>query len=82
MLPVPTAALPLIRSVAGPCVLPTAKRLLHLMVGAILTTGRRTISHLLRAIRGLLKILTPVPGGLAFSLGTAGVTVEEGTKTS
>ncbi len=53
MLPVPTAALPLLRSVAGACVLPTAKRLLHLMVGAILTTGRRTISHLLRAIRGL-----------------------------
>lgn len=53
MLPVPTAALPLLRSVAGACVLPTAKRLLHLMVGAILTTGRRTISNLLRAIRGL-----------------------------
>jgi hypothetical protein len=55
MLPVPTAALPLLRSVAGACVLPTAKRLLHLMVGAILTTGRRTISNLLRAIRGLAK---------------------------
>jgi hypothetical protein len=53
MLPLPTAALPLLRSVAGACVLPTAKRLLHLMVGAILTTGRRTISNLLRAIRGL-----------------------------
>jgi hypothetical protein len=55
MLPLPTAALPLLRSVAGACVLPTAKRLLHLMVGAILTTGRRTISNLLRAIRGLAK---------------------------
>lgn len=55
MLPVPAAALPLLRSVAGACVLPTAKRLLHLMVGAILTTGRRTISNLLRAIRGLAK---------------------------
>jgi DDE superfamily endonuclease len=53
MLPVPEAALPLLRSVAGACVLPTAKRLLHLMVGAILTTGRRTISNFLRAIRGL-----------------------------
>jgi DDE superfamily endonuclease len=55
MLPLPTAALPLLRSVAGACVLPTAQRLLHLMVGAILTTGRRTISNLLRALRGLAK---------------------------
>jgi hypothetical protein len=55
MLAVPTAALPLVRSVAGACVLPAAKRLLHLMVGAILTTGRRTISNLLRAIGGLAK---------------------------
>jgi DDE superfamily endonuclease len=53
MLPLPTAALPLLRSVAGACVLPTAQRLLHLMVGAILTTGRRTISNLLRALRGM-----------------------------
>src|SRR5271157_1894062 len=32
--------------------------------------------------RGLFKTLTPVPGGLAFSLGAACVTVEKGQKTS
>ena len=53
MIALPQAALPLLRSVAGACVLPTAKRLLTLMLGAILTTGRRTISNLLRAVRGL-----------------------------
>ena len=53
MFALPRAALPLLRSVAGACVLPTAKRFLTLMFGAILTTGRRTISNLLRAVRGL-----------------------------
>ena len=32
--------------------------------------------------RGLFKTLTPIPGGLAFSLGAACVTVERGQKTS
>ena len=53
MFALPKAALPLFRSVAGACVLPTAKRFLALMFGAILATGRRTISNLLRATRGL-----------------------------
>jgi DDE superfamily endonuclease len=53
MFPLPEAALPLLRSVAGACVLPTAQRLLSLMVGSILTTGRRTISNPLRTLRGL-----------------------------
>ena len=53
MFALPKAALPLFRSVAGACVLPTAKRLLTLMVGAILATGRRTITNLLRAVGGL-----------------------------
>jgi DDE superfamily endonuclease len=53
MFALPKAALPLLRSVAGACVLPTARRFLSLMFAAILTTGRRTISNLLRAIPGL-----------------------------
>jgi DDE superfamily endonuclease len=53
MFTLPEAALPLLRSVAGACTLPTAKRFLVLMLGAILTTGRRTITNMLRAIRGL-----------------------------
>jgi len=53
MFALPKAALPLFRSVAGACVLPTAKRLLTLMLGAILATGRRTITNLLRAVGGL-----------------------------
>ena len=53
MFALPKAALPLFRSVAGACVLPTAKRLLTLMVGAILATGRRTITNLLCAVGGL-----------------------------
>ena len=53
MFALPKAALPLLRSVAGACVLPKAKRLLTLMCGAILATGRRTISNLLRAVGGL-----------------------------
>ena len=53
MFALPKLPLPLLRSVAGACVLPTARRFLALMLGAILTTGRRTISNLLRALRGL-----------------------------
>jgi DDE superfamily endonuclease len=53
MLALSKTALPLLRSVAGACTLPTAKRFLSLMLGAILTTGRRTITNMLRAIRGL-----------------------------
>ena len=53
MFALPKAALPLFRSVAGACVLPTAKRFLTLMFGAILATGRRTITNLLRAVGGL-----------------------------
>ena len=53
MFALPKAALPLFRSVAGACVLPTAKRFLTLMCGAILATGRRTITNLLRAVGGL-----------------------------
>ena len=53
MFALPKAALPLFRSVAGACVLPTAKRFLTLMFGAILATGRHTITNLLRAVRGL-----------------------------
>ena len=53
MFALPHAALPLLRSVAGACVWPTAQRFLTLMLGAILTTGRRTVSNLLRAVRGL-----------------------------
>jgi hypothetical protein len=40
MFALPEAALPLLRSVAGACVWPTAQRFLNLMVGAILTAPR------------------------------------------
>ena len=53
MFALPKATLPLFRSVAGACVLPTAERFLTLMCGAILATGRRTITNLLRAVGGL-----------------------------
>jgi hypothetical protein len=53
MFTLPKVALPLLRSVAGACVLPTAKRFFTLMLGAILATGRRTITNLLRAVGGL-----------------------------
>src|SRR5512133_4375956 len=49
----PKAAQPLLHSFAGAFTRPTFKRFLTLMLGAVLTTGRRTITNLLRAVRGL-----------------------------
>src|SRR5512144_1150503 len=52
----PQAAQPLLHAFAGAFTRPTFKRFLTLMLGAVLTTGRRTITNLLRAVRG------PAPG--------------------
>jgi hypothetical protein len=49
----PRAAQPLLKSFAAAFTRPTFKRFLTLMLGAVLTTGRRTITNLLRAVRGL-----------------------------
>ncbi|HMB07527.1 MAG TPA: hypothetical protein VKP69_27825 [Isosphaeraceae bacterium] len=49
----PRAAQTLLHSCAGAFTRPTCKRFLTLMLGAVLTTGRRTITNLLRAVRGL-----------------------------
>jgi hypothetical protein len=50
----PKAALPLVRAFAGAFAsLPTLKRFVTLMLGAVLATGRRTITNLLRAVGGL-----------------------------
>lgn len=47
MLRLPAAAAPLLLALTDPLVQPTAQRLLLLAVGAILATGRRTITHIL-----------------------------------
>src|SRR5512147_1567467 len=49
----PRAAQPLLHGFAGAFTHPTFKRFLTLMLGAVLTTGRRTVTNLLRAVRGL-----------------------------
>src|SRR5512135_3878657 len=49
----PGAARPLLHAFAGACTPPTFKRFVTLMLGAVLTTGRRTITNLLRAVGGL-----------------------------
>src|SRR6266496_1420835 len=49
----PKAARPLLHAFAGAFTPPTFKRFFTLMLGAVLTTGRRTITNLLRAVGGL-----------------------------
>src|SRR5512135_1160426 len=49
----PGAARPLLHAFAGAFTPPTCKRFITLMLGAVLTTGRRTITNLLRAVGGL-----------------------------
>src|SRR5512135_1459802 len=49
----PGAARPLLHAFAGAFTPPTFKRFFTLMLGAVLTTGRRTITNLLRAVGGL-----------------------------
>src|SRR5512135_580264 len=49
----PGAARPLLHAFAGAFTPPTFKRFFILMLGAVLTTGRRTITNLLRAVGGL-----------------------------
>ena len=49
----PRAARPLLHAFAGAFTPPTCKRFFTLMLGAVLTTGRRTITNLLRAVGGL-----------------------------
>src|SRR5512135_114498 len=50
---IPVIAQPLIQRFASAFTRPTFKRFLTLMAGAILNTGRRTISNLLRTLGGL-----------------------------
>ena len=53
MLTLPSAAEPLIVSLSVAFTEPTFKRIVPLIVGAILTTGRRTVTAVLRTMRGL-----------------------------
>lgn len=54
MLSLPCAAEPLIMGLSIAFTEPTFKRMLPLIVGAILTTGRHTVAALLRTMRGLV----------------------------
>ena len=72
----PGAAQPLLHAFAGAFTPPTFKRFITLMLGAVLNTGRRTITNLLRAVGGL------APGshrrrGLASSPQTPGRVIRE-----
>jgi hypothetical protein len=49
----PRPAQPLLPSCAGAFTRPTFKRFLPLRLGAVLTTGRRTLTNLVRAVGGL-----------------------------
>jgi hypothetical protein len=49
----PKAAQPLLHAFAGAFTPPTFKRFVTLMLGAVLTTGRRTITSVLRSVGGL-----------------------------
>ena len=53
MFSIPQAAEPLIQEFAGAFTRPTYPRFVVLLLGAILTTGRRTISNLLRTVQAL-----------------------------
>src|SRR4051794_28248274 len=55
MLALPAAAEPLLLALTDPLSQPTAQRLLLLIVGAILTTGRRTVTHILAALGPLAQ---------------------------
>ena len=54
MLPLPSAAEPLLMSLSIAFTNPTFQRFLPLCVGAILTTGRRTVTGVLWTMRGLV----------------------------
>ena len=56
MLALPAAARPLLLALADPLIQPTAQRLLVLAVGAVLTTGRRTVTRILAEHAGLAKL--------------------------
>jgi hypothetical protein len=53
MLTLPSAAEPLIVSLSVAFTDPTFKRIVPLIIGAILTTGRHTVTALLRTVRSL-----------------------------
>jgi hypothetical protein len=55
MLTLPAAAAPLLLALTDPLTQATAQRLLLLAVGAILTTGRRTVTHVLATMGGLAQ---------------------------
>ena len=60
MLSLPAAAAPVLLALTDPLVQPTAQRLLLLIVGAILTTGRRTITHFLATTGNLAQAPGPL----------------------
>ena len=53
MLPIPSAAEPLLMSLSVAFTQPTFQRTIPLIVGAILTMGRRTVTGVLRTLRGV-----------------------------
>ena len=55
MLTLPAAARPLLLALTDPLIQPTAQRLLLLAVGAILTTGRRTVTRILATMGPLAQ---------------------------
>lgn len=54
MLPLPQVAEPLLMSLSIPFTEPTFNRILPLLVGAVLTKGRRTITSILWTMRGMV----------------------------
>jgi hypothetical protein len=55
MLPLPSAAEPLFLSLSVAFTLPTFQRVVPLLVGAILTLGRRTVTGVLWTMRGVIR---------------------------
>jgi hypothetical protein len=55
MLTLPAAAQPLLLALTDPLTQPTAQRLLLLTVGAIVSSGRRTVTHILAVLGGLVQ---------------------------
>ena len=54
MFPLPSVAEPLVMSLSIAFTQPTFNRILPLLVGAVLTKGRRTITSILWTMRGLV----------------------------
>src|SRR5438477_837927 len=61
MLALPAAAEPLVLSLRGAFTSPSYRRFVLLLVGVIVTPGRRTVSHVLWTVRSLLVAGTGHP---------------------